>query len=42
MKVDLLKQKKELENRVVEMSDGGLIQPLIVEDQQTVEVLDGM
>ena len=42
IQVDLLKQKKELEKRVVEMTDGGLIQPLIVEDQQTVEVLDGM
>ena len=42
IQVDLLKQKKELEKRVVEMTDGGLIQPLIVEDQQTVEVLNGM
>ena len=42
IQVDLLKQKKELEKRVVEMTDGELIQPLIVEDQQTVEVLNGM
>ena len=39
--MDLVKQKKELEKRVVEMTDGGLMQPLIVEDQQTVGVLDG-
>ena len=42
IQVDLLKRKKELEKRVVEMTDGDLIQPLIVEDQQTVEILDGM
>ena len=37
----MLIQKNELEEQIVEMTDGGLIHPLIVEEQQTVEVLDG-
>ena len=42
IQVDLLKQKKDLEKLVVKMTNGGLIQSLVVEDQQTVEILDGM
>ena len=37
-----MKQKKALEKRVVEMVDGEQMQPLVLEDQQTIEVLDGM
>ena len=37
-----MKQKNALEKRVVEMAEGEQMQPLVLEDQQTIEVLDGM